>query len=65
MYLCDFDQAFFNVYSGSISECSDEILLNFLKDSDSIELTDGYTHLMDTYIAFRAGFDYAKSIKRV
>jgi len=42
-----------------------EILLNFLKDSDSIELTDGYTHLMDTYIAFRAGFDYAKSIKGV
>jgi hypothetical protein len=65
MYLCDFDQAFFNTYSGLISECSDETLLNFLKDPDSVSLFDGYTHLMDTYIAFTEGFNYAKSIKGV
>jgi hypothetical protein len=39
--------------------------LNFLKDPDSVSLFDGYTHLMDTYIAFTEGFNYAKSIKGV
>jgi hypothetical protein len=54
------DQAFFEMYSGNISECSDEILLRFLKDNDSVDSWDGYTHLMDTYIAFEAGIEYGR-----
>jgi len=54
------DQAFYEMYSGNISECSEEILLRFLKDHDSVDCFDGYSHLMDTYIAFEAGIKYAR-----
>jgi len=54
------DQAFYEMYSGNISECSEEILLRFLKDNDSVDCFDGYSHLMDTYIAFEAGIKYAR-----
>jgi hypothetical protein len=60
MKLSPIDQAFFEMYSGNISECSDEILLRFLKDNDSVDSSDGYTHLMDTYIAFEAGIKYGR-----
>jgi hypothetical protein len=53
------DQAFFDVYSGRISECDDATILRFLADHDSVDLMEGYTHLMDTYIAFRAGIAFA------
>lgn len=54
------DQAFFEVYSGRISECDDETLLRFLVDHDSVGSMEGYTHLMDTYIAFTAGVEYGR-----
>jgi hypothetical protein len=54
------DQAFYEMYSGNISECSDEILLRFLKDNESVDCWDGYTHLMDTYTAFEAGIRYGR-----
>ena len=60
MTLSPIDQAFFEMYSGNISECSDEILLRFLKDNDSVDSWDGYTHLMDTYTAFVAGIEYGR-----
>ena len=60
MKLSPIDQAFFEMYSGNISECSDEILLRFLKNNDSVDSSDGYTHLMDTYIAFEAGIAYGR-----
>ena len=65
MTLSDFDHAFFNMYSGNISECDDSVLLSFLNDSDSVDCFEGYSHLMDTYIAFRAGFDFANKSKGV
>jgi hypothetical protein len=58
MTLSPIDQAFYEMYSGNISECSEEILLRFLKDNDSVDCFDGYSHLMDTYIAFTAGIAY-------
>jgi hypothetical protein len=58
--LSPIDQAFFDLYSGSISECSDEILLRFLKDHDSVDSMEGYSHLMDTHIAFNAGIEYGR-----
>jgi hypothetical protein len=61
MTLSPIDQAFFEMYSGNISECSNEILLRFLKDNDSVDSWDGYTHLMDTYIAFEAGIKYGRT----
>jgi len=54
------DQAFFEMYRGSISECDDETILRFLKDNESVDSFEGYTHLMDTYIAFEAGIKYAR-----
>lgn len=54
------DQAFFDVYSGRISECDDNTILRFLADNDSVDTMEGYTHLMDTYIAFTAGIAFAK-----
>ena len=58
--LSPIDQAFFEMYSGNISECSNEILLRFLKDNDSVSSFEGYTHLMDTYNAFDAGIEYGR-----
>jgi len=63
MELTPIDQAFFEMYSGNISECSEEILLRFLKDHDSVDCFDGYSHLMDTYIAFESGIRYQKKQK--
>lgn len=63
MVLTDFDCAFFNVYSNSIAECDDFVLLRFLKDSDSVDSSEGYSHLMDTYTAFRAGVEFANKMK--
>ena len=60
MILNDFDCAFFNLYSNQISECSDLILFKFIKDSDSVGTDEGYSHLMDTYTAFKAGYEFAK-----
>jgi len=60
MTLPTIDQAFFEMYSGNISECSEEILLRFLKDHNSVDCFDGYSHLMDTYIAFESGINYQK-----
>jgi len=54
------DQAFFEMYTGSISECTIEVLLRFLKDNESVGSSDGYTHLMDTYTAFEAGIEYGR-----
>jgi hypothetical protein len=54
------DQAFFEMYRGSISECDDETILRFLKDNNSVDSMEGYTHLMDTYIAFESGINYQK-----
>jgi hypothetical protein len=48
------------MYRGSISECSDETILRFLKDNESVDSFEGYTHLMDTYIAFEAGIEYGR-----
>ena len=60
MALSPRDYAFFNLYSGRISECSDEVLLRFLKDHDLVDSMEGYSHLMDTYIAFEAGIEYGR-----
>jgi hypothetical protein len=48
------------MYRGSISECDDETILRFLKDNESVDSFEGYTHLMDTYIAFEAGIEYGR-----
>ena len=60
MTLSPIDQAFFNLYSSHISECDNETILRFLKDNNSVSTLEGYTHLMDTYIAFQAGIEYAR-----
>jgi len=60
MALSPSDYAFFNLYSGRISECDDEVLLRFLKDHDSVDLMEGYSHLMDTHIAFNEGIAYGR-----
>jgi len=60
MALSPSDYAFFNLYSGRISECDDEVLLRFLKDHDSVDLMEGYSHLMDTHIAFNEGIEYGR-----
>jgi hypothetical protein len=54
------DQAFFEMYTRNISEVNDEILSRFLKNNDSVDSGDGYTHLMDTYTAFEAGVEYGR-----
>ena len=64
MKLSPIDQAFFDLYSGRISECDDETLLRFLTSKDENEVGwPYYTHLMDTYIAFDAGIEYGKKNK--
>jgi len=60
MTLSPIDQAFYEMYRGSISECDDETILRFLKDNESVDSFEGYTHLMDTYIAFEAGIEYGR-----
>jgi hypothetical protein len=60
MTLSPSDHAFFNLYSGRISECDDEVLLRFLKDHDSVDVMEGYSHLMDTHIAFYEGIEYGR-----
>jgi len=60
MTLSPTEQAFYDLYSSRISECDDETILRFLKDNDSVSSLEGYTHLMDTYIAFEAGIEYAR-----
>jgi len=54
------DQAFYEMYRSCISECDDETILRFLNDHESVDSFEGYTHLMDTYIAFEAGIEYGR-----
>jgi hypothetical protein len=59
------DQEYFDVYSKFISQCSKEILLEFIQminedgDHDKFPL-EYYSHLMDTHIAFHAGVEYGR-----
>ena len=59
------DRAFFEMYRGSISECDDATILRFLEDNESVDSMEGYTHLMDTYIAFEAGIAFAKKQQEI
>jgi hypothetical protein len=62
------DQAFYELYKSRISQCDAEILLCFLISQRTDEGQDVfyknygsyYSHLMDTYIAFQAGIEYAR-----
>jgi hypothetical protein len=65
MTLSAIDQSFYEMYRGSISECDDDTILRFLKDNNSVDSMEGYTHLMDTYIAFKAGIEYAKPVEYI
>ena len=67
------DQAFYELYKGRISQCDAEILLDFLISQRTDEgqnvfyknYSSYYSHLMDTYIAFEAGIEYASKPKPV
>ena len=70
MKLSPIEQAFFDLYSGRISECDDHILLMFIESErgdkgqdDFYEMYGSYySHLKDTYIAFDAGIEFGKSL---
>jgi len=67
------DQAFFDLYKGQISQCDDQILLEFIESQQSDYGQDAfyskyssfYSHLVDTYIAFKAGIEYAKPVEYI
>jgi len=73
MTLSTIDQAFYDLYSSRISQCDAEILLDFLTSQRTDEgqnvfyknYSSYYSHLMDTYIAFEAGIEYASKPKPV
>jgi len=62
------DQAFYDLYTGHISQCEPDVVLKFLESQYTDEgqrtfydkYSWYYSHLMDTYIAFEAGFEYGR-----
>jgi len=67
------DQAFFDLYKGQISQCDEQILLEFIESQQTDDGQEAfysryasfYSHLMDTYIAFKAGIEYTKPVKYI
>jgi hypothetical protein len=65
------DQAFFDLYKGQISQCDDQILREFIESQQSdygqeafySKYASFYSHLMDTYIAFKAGIECVRPVK--
>ena len=69
MTLSPIDQAFYDLYTGRISQCEDDVVLKFLESKLSDKGQDDfydnyswyYSHLMDTHIAFKAGIEYGRT----
>jgi len=67
------DQAFFDLYKGQISQCDDQILLEFIESQQTDDGQEAfyskhssyYSHLMDTYIAFKSGIELGSKPKPV
>ena len=68
MNLSQNDQAFYDLYTSRISQCKDDVVLDFLesqltdKGQDDFykKYSEYYSHLMDTYIAFEMGIEYGR-----
>tara|TARA_R110000868_G_scaffold229747_1_gene482858 strand:+ start:333 stop:557 length:225 start_codon:yes stop_codon:yes gene_type:complete len=69
--LTEFDKAFLLAYK-HVNECPDYVALSFVnaktdKQQDDFykSHSDYYSHLMDTYSTFSAGFEYAQKLHGV
>jgi hypothetical protein len=63
MVLNEIDQQFLNFYSGNIAECKESVLIDFLYNPIFSGNSEHYSHLMDTYIAFKAGIEFSNKMK--
>ena len=69
MELLPTEQAFYNLYTNRISQCPDDIVMQFIRMETEINPnwddfpSEYYSHLKDTSIAFYAGVEYGRASK--
>jgi len=66
MELLPIEQAFYDLYTNRISQCPDDIVMQFIRMETEINPnwddfpSEYYSHLKDTSIAFYAGFELGR-----